>query len=165
MIVLEDLFRENNGEAIIYKGKEIIGIDRISVPKKFKVAIRLISTNSEWKQAVDVKVNGKIYLKDGGEAKHFALWESLFRDEPEDNGCVICSGTSKDGIFLVWNAWENKGTRTRHDAWTGNGGMIKEEIREGVYRYYCNDGHLDKYRPIDFDDIIFEVEVINQEKE
>ena len=160
MVPLEKLFRDTDGDSIIYKGKEIIAIDRISVPKNFKVAIRLISTNSEWKQGIDVKVNGEIFLEDGDQAKHFALWESLFRDRPEDKGCVICSGTAKDGIFLVWNVWENLGMRTRHDAWTDNGGMIKKEIRDGVYRYRCNDGHLEKYRPVDFDDIIFEVEVI-----
>ena len=64
MPCFEGLFIEAKSANIKYKDLELTMMDRIPVPKKFSGTIRLISTNSEWKQAacLDVYKYGQLEL-------------------------------------------------------------------------------------------------------
>jgi len=142
--------------SIKYKDLELFSLDRIPVKKKFSGTIRLISTNSEWKQAVVLKVpkgKGKITIDSdtSGACEGFFLWESGFKDDIHH-----FEGTSNDLQLLVYNAWQC-------DDWMGNmytnywshGAAMIIEVNGNTRRYRCNDGHPDD----NFDDIIFEVTI------
>jgi hypothetical protein len=146
-------FEESKGQPIIYNGVELVLGDRIPVPKKFSGTVRLISTNSEYKQAVRLDVMRGKLIMETGEGKGLCLWEDYLRDS-------VChfTGVSNDMELLVHNAWQ-------HILWTGvptinhwtHGAAMIVEIEGNKRTYRCNDGHPDE----NFDDIVFEV-IINE---
>jgi len=144
-------FTEAKSDSIIYKDKEIFCIDRIPVQKKFSGTVELISTNSEWKQAVCLDVlKGKIKM-DFGEAKKIALWEDYLKGNP-----IPFKGTTSAMQLIVYNAWE----QFTHlgvgftNYWQHGAAMIIE-VDGNTRRYRCNDGHPDD----NFDDIVFEITI------
>lgn len=158
-------FIESDGKPIMYNGQELIALDRLNVPKNFELLVRLISTNSEWRQGIRLSVNkGKLISNvddkrlAGTAGKKFVIWEEFFDVIPEDRYI----GKSTDGQLVVYNSWQRRTELEGSDSWFGNAAMIKKEIRKDVYRYECNDGHLD----YNFDDIIFEIEIkeLNKKK-
>ncbi|MDR2593250.1 MAG: hypothetical protein LBC87_00560 [Fibromonadaceae bacterium] len=143
-----------------YKDWELIRLDRIPVQRKFSGSLKIISTNSEWKQAVCLRVldkskDGKLKMDfDSEEAKGFFLWEHLFYDRKDEP--ILFKGTTKKMELIVYNAWGTTDWigNKRTDCWTGGAAMIVE-INGNTRKYRCNDGHPDD----NFDDIIFEVTI------
>jgi hypothetical protein len=146
----ERAFQEGRGDKIQYNGHELIGIDRVPVGKKFRGYLRILSTNSNWEQGLVLQVKGKL-TQNGKTHPSFRIWAYGYP------GPIYFEGTSKDNTLLVWNVWEN-GSR-EIDRWTGGAAMILE-IDDNIRRYRCNDGHPDD----NFDDIIFEIEILEDEK-
>jgi hypothetical protein len=145
MISFERDFINSKGKPIKYKDMELISIDRIPVNKKFSGYLRVVSTNSEWRQGVEIKVNGKMKIN-GVEGKSFIIWEENAKEN------VAFEGTAKEGALKVWNAWDiGNGTI---NAWLNGSAMILE-VDGNVRRYKCNDAHPDE----NFDDIVFEVTI------
>jgi hypothetical protein len=147
-------------DAINYKGKELIRRDKLNIyaNKKTEIIVRLISVNSEYRQGICVHVSkGNIYdLKAETKGKNYILWQELYSQFYTTGECKLQIKT-KDGYFVVWNAWDygiHDYTITSFNEL--GAAMIKEKIRDGLYRYYCNDGHKDE----NFDDIVFEVEIL-----
>jgi len=149
----EQDFIKSKGAPIKYKEWEIVNVDRISVQKKFSAVLRLISTNSEWRQAIRVKVrNGKLF-GNSQETKSFIVWAD---DLKEHNSILHFEGVTKDLQFFVHNAWEQFDHRNTPflNYWMGNAAMILE-VDGNTRRYRCNDGLSDD----NFDDIIFEITI------
>lgn len=48
-------FMRSPGKPITYNNEELIRSDRIQVNKNFHVSVKLVSTNSEWKQGDKIK--------------------------------------------------------------------------------------------------------------
>lgn len=168
MPFFETMFRGNR--IIEYKGETLYRADHISVEPVFKVRVRLISTNSEWKQFINLSVNkGGYLLAENTGAQGFRLHEDTMPPEVE------LIGQSKDGILHVWNGWIEPPAWTEPHYQDGyrnirilespmscvRGAAMKKEIRGDTLRYYCNDGHPDE----DFDDIIFELTVLPVEQD
>jgi len=144
-------FAKSNGKPIKYKDWELIGIDRIPVQKKFSGTLKIISTNSEWKQAVCLdSEKGKLTIGSQKEKK-FVVYEDDLNDD-----VLHFEGTSKGLQLIVYNAWEQTGHNTTPylNYWMGNAAMILE-VDGNTRRYRCNDGHRDD----NFDDIIFEITI------
>jgi hypothetical protein len=151
----EEFFIESRGKPISYNGMELFTIDRIPVNKKFSGTVRLISTNSEWKQAIRLTVTkGKLRINADreGEAKSVCLWEEYLQ-----KGDCHFEGTTRDLELIVHNAWEQFAWTDRPftNFWKHGAAMIVE-VDGSTRRYRCNDGHPDD----NFDDIVFEI-VIN----
>jgi hypothetical protein len=146
MPVFQDDFIE--ADTIMYKGVELFSVDRIPVQRKFSGTLKIISTNSEWRQAAHLQVldkrkDGKLKIdSDPEEAKGFFLWESKDKDKKMQLG--------------VTNAWAQPDWtgKTFTNYWQGGAAMIVE-VNGNTRRYRCNDGHPDD----NFDDIIFEVTI------
>lgn len=83
--------------------------------------------------------------------KHI-FWEELWT-EGHFKGPYLIEGTSKDGIFWIYNSWYENGCT---ESWVKNAAMIEEKISDSEFIYHCNDGQMD----YDFDDIVFRVKVI-----
>ena len=157
----DEEFMKAQGIPIKYNNWELIRINRIPVQKIFSGYLKIISTNSEWKQAVCFNVNGKLIvpspLGEPIEGKKFIIWADDLGDE-----ILPFKGTSKDLQFTVYNAWEDisrakftEQTGQRYsDSWLGGAAMIVE-VDGNTRRYRCNDGHPDD----NFDDIVFEITI------
>lgn len=145
------LFSEIKEQTVLYNDEVLMRIDKIPVPKKFKLSVILISTNSEWQQAIKIKTKGKIVSQGSNIiSDYFILWEKYLREEAKfDYDCL-----SKNNELIVWNAWDHGDGVVQ--AWLRGAAMKKEIIAPNHFRYYCNDGHPDA----NFDDIIFDV-IIN----
>jgi len=147
----EKEFVESKGAPIKYKKWEIIRTDRIAVQKKFSGTVKLISTNSEWQQAVYLRVLSGNLKIDEDKGKAFVLWEDALNE-----GVIHFEGATKDLQLLVYNAWnqiDHLGTEFTN-AWYHGAAMIVE-VSGNTRRYRCNDGHPDD----NFDDIVFEVTI------
>jgi hypothetical protein len=147
----EKEFVESKSAPIKYKDLELICIDRIPVKKNFSGTIRVISTNSEWRQAICLRVaDGKLTVFSQKE-KSFIVWA----DDIKDNALQF-EGRSKSMQLIVYNAWEQTGKMgdTFTNFWKHGAAMIVE-VNGNTRRYRCNDGHPDD----NFDDIIFEVTI------
>jgi hypothetical protein len=148
------------GETLKYKGVELFSIDRIPVQKKFSGSLKIISTNSEWKQAaylrvLDKRKDGKLKIdSDPEEAKGFFIWEPENKDKKDE--IILFEGTTKKMELIVSNAWAQPDWtgRTFTNYWQEGAAMIVE-VNGNTRRYRCNDGHPDD----NFDDIIFEVTI------
>lgn len=76
MVEFESLFRKSAGKPIQYHGETLMLMDKIPVPDKFKLSVILLSTHSEWQQAIKFKTKGKITSHNSGiESPYFMLWE------------------------------------------------------------------------------------------
>lgn len=136
-------FMNAKGAPIKYKGLELIRLDRIPVKKKFSGYLRIISTNSEWKQGIRIKVDGLMTIN-AREGNDFIIWAD------DVKGDIPLEGTTKKSQLIIWNAWDTGSGRV--DAWLNGAAMILE-LDGSIRRYKCNDSHPDE----NFDDIIFEV--------
>jgi hypothetical protein len=144
-------FSKSNGKPIKYKDWELIAIDRIPVQKNFSGTLKIISTYSEWKQAVCLgSEKGKLVIGSKKEKK-FVVYE-----DDIDDDVLHFEGTSKGLQLIVHNAWEQFDHRNTPflNYWVGNAAMILE-IDGNTRRYRCNDSHPDD----NFDDIIFEITI------
>ena len=106
----------------------------------------LLSTGSEWPQAILLKMKGSLISRiTGVQAPNMAL---LAKDLPELHSydCL-----SQSGELLVWNAWADP--RCALEAWAQGAAMRKETLSPNHFRYRCNDGHVND----DFTDIIFDL--------
>lgn len=154
MIVnFSDLFWKSKGEPIQYGGKTLLSIDRFPIENKFQVMLKLISTNSTWKQAIQVAINSGSMTVDGViKRKRFRFWEDDLRQEP--NQTIIIHGKTKSQSISFWNTYERvyRDGQKVIESWTMNAAMIKGE--NGIY--YCNDAQMND----DFHDLIFQIKVI-----
>ncbi|MCL2219825.1 MAG: hypothetical protein FWC23_07170 [Chitinispirillia bacterium] len=143
-------FVKSNGGPIKYNGMELIRLDRIPVQKKFSGTLKLISKNSDWRQAIHLKVKKGKLIINSQEAKFFITWADDLRDH---NNTLHFEGVAKDLQLLVYNAWEQLGASST-DSWICGAAMILE-VNGNTRRYRCNDGYPDD----NFDDIIFEITI------
>jgi hypothetical protein len=153
MLCFSDEFAKSNGKPIKYKDWELIGIDRIPVQKNFSGTLKIISTNSKWKQAVCLDSDKGGTLTMGSQKqKRFVVYADDVNDD-----VLHFEGTSKGLQLIVYNAWEQFDHMINAPSltyWMGNAAMILE-VDGNTRRYKCNDGHL--YAK--FKDIIFEITI------
>ena len=152
MVEFKSLFRKSAGKPIQYHGETLMLMDKIPVPDKFKLSVILLSTHSEWQQAIKFKTKGKITSHNSGiESPYFILWEKDLWEAQTHNERYEYECISKSNEMMVWNAWEND--KGGLEAWVRGAAMKKEVIAPNRFRYYCNDGHIDD----NFDALIFDI--------
>ena len=145
------LFDEVQEDSVIYNGRKIMCIDKLSVEKNFIAEIELISTNSKWRQGISFFTEGSIDVGKGIVGSEHIFWEELWTEL--NMGPIRIEGQSENGIFMIWNSWDWAGCI---ESWTMNGAMIKEVVNENEFIYYCNDREVDD----DFDDIVFKIKFL-----
>lgn len=95
MINFSELFMKSDGKPIRYKGKTLLLMDQLPVTREFSIMLKLISTNSQWKQAIQIAINTGSMTVDGIiKGKRFRFWEDDLREEPDQT--VIIHGKTKD---------------------------------------------------------------------
>ncbi len=152
MPLFETLFMASKGQPTEYNGETVFLADTLNAGKQFRLRVRLISTDSEWIQAIQLRVGKGGYLTcEGKSSRIIQLTENTMSSEVE------LIGTAEDGKVTVNNAWIVKGhagKETVH-SWH-NGAAMRKVINDSVVRYYCCDGHPDG----SFDNLVFEIEII-----
>ncbi len=140
-------FAAATGEPVEYRGHQLIRLDRLPLHGATKVRVVFEAVNSEWRQGVRLKCEGRFLVNGRGIPGKggFVLWPDTAPPEVE---VEVSSPTSE---VLVYNVWDT-GDGTIH-SWHNGAAMIVEDISDGR-RYRCNDGEADD----DFDDIVFRVE-------
>ena len=146
--MFEERFINSKGKPIEYKGKTIYMIDYFDVPiGKSKIRVEFISTDSDWKQGIELQINGNLIVNNQKLSKGTRLW----KDSAPKSAKIELN--SKDGKLMVMNIWDHGDGITQK--WHNGGAMYFEETKNGKI-YYCNDGHPND----DFNDLIFNIERI-----
>ena len=142
------LFTESKGQPIIYKGKELKMMDRVSLPSgNVSFKLRFVSSDSDYKQGIILETKGDFYINEQKIPKKIVLWEDTAPKE------VLMQVKSKNKEVLIYNAWRLPNGTIHY--WY-NGGALYTENQDGKIIYHCNDGFPDE----DFNDLIFSVEII-----
>ena len=66
-------FQNAKGNPVKYKNLELIRIDRIPVKRGITGWLKVISTNSEWKQGIRIKIDGLMSINPC-EGNDFIIW-------------------------------------------------------------------------------------------
>lgn len=109
--------------------------------------LRLVfeSCNGEWRQGIQLQVNGKFKVNGQSIRKGIVLWHDT---APEVVNFEISANVSTVEVNNVWDV----GDGVIH--WWHNGAAMIVEAVENGSRYHCNDGFADD----DFNDIVFRIE-------
>ncbi|HVS90707.1 MAG TPA: hypothetical protein VHE59_01660 [Mucilaginibacter sp.] len=142
------LFTQSKGQPIIYNGKELKMIDRVTLKESStKIKITFLTTDSIWKQGVVIKTKGYFDINDQKFSDKIVLWEYT---APKEVELIV---KSKDKILVIYNVWETLDGTIHY--WHNGGAMYVEE-RDQTRIYDCNDGVADD----DFNDLVFQIIVL-----
>ena len=151
------MFEEQNATEIEYKGKQVSSFYRYDKKGKYRLKFTFVSTNSQHEQSIILHLdgfkgkifwNGKRLKKERRRFPQIIFEETLAPKEfeleiiLEEGDIEISNGYSKTDVGRI-------------DCFMGGCAMIKEELGEDKFRFYCNDIDWDD----DFDDLIFDLEI------
>lgn len=142
----EQLFLESQGQPILYKGKELIMIDKINLlNNEANFKIKFLKTDSHLMQGIMLETKGVFKVNGKKASIKIVLWENT---APEDiNVCV----NSKNKEVIIYNVWKSL-DETIH--YWHNGGAMYVQYFDNYRIYNCNDGFPDD----DLNDLIFKIE-------
>jgi len=153
LIIFSEEFDKTDCKPFIYKDKLVMMWDRIPVSiAETRIFYRIVSTNSEWRQGFSIATKGETESSD--EIIVSKGWGDIWEDISPHEGEIKCR--SKNGLLEVKNIWDTGNGCI--ESWNNGAAMWYEEIPNGR-RYHCNDGHFDD----DFDDIVFEIVILDGE--
>lgn len=128
--------------------------DCIRVSNKGRVRLEFLDGRDDFRQGVDIDVNGGFHLADGSKIKTLRTW----RDSRYSN-VVEYDFISSDDLLWVWNVYEvvyeSKEAGVRK--WTDNAGFWIEESLPHARVYHCSAGPCS---PPDFEALVFRLTVI-----
>jgi hypothetical protein len=149
--MLEDEFAKARKRCIEYQGRGVYLYEELTVPPQGSVRIRIEGTRSEWRQGLWIGQmirNSRLRLKiDDVTAPSRVFWTDTCPSEVE------MEIEAPDGILHLSNIWESG--RGQRQSQQEGAGMLREEVRPGVIRYRCNDGHAEAT----FDHLVFTLEL------
>lgn len=111
-------------------------------------AFTFVSSTSNFRQGLRIKIRGGSLTVDGVTATEFVLWRDTAPDMVEVEVAWKSTGTRS---LRIWNCWEHNGVM---HAWMGNAGMRVDDDCEGGIRLRCSDGEGEP----DFTDLVAEVQ-------
>lgn len=162
-MMFSEMFLENMSDEIDYQGKLITRYYKFTEKGAYKFKFNFISKDSNYGQSIeflienfvgDIFYNGKKMKKPRGK---FPSIMHEIKNPPEyfevdvvlqDGDLTICNGYSRPNLPGIWGYLY------------GGCAMHKVDLGENHYRFYCNDYEDDD----DFDDLIFELEIIKVEE-
>lgn len=160
--MFSSLFKEQNSHEIEYKGKKINAYYTFNKKGEYILRFKFISSSSNYLQAIIIhwdSFEGQLFI-DGVEAKKpkkkfpQTLLNEKYTPKQFEIKVILNSGE-----FRICNASDLLGDEKIWRSLYGGCAMLIEEIGKNHYRFNCNDHEIDD----DFDDLIFEMEIINCE--
>ncbi len=154
------LFAESHSNEIEYKGKRVIRYFELNEPGEYNIKFVFIKSNSKFNQAIVLlfidDFVGEYYLNDEKQQirKKRFFKVSHWMDEPDmtmDVKIIL-----KKGKVVICNGSDPLGTKQINHTLSYGCAIHIEEIGQNKYRFNCNDHEDDD----DFDDLIFEMEIV-----
>ena len=151
------MFEEQNATKIEYKGKQVSALYRYDKKGKYRLKFTFVSTNSQYEQSIILHLDGfkgKIFWNGKRLKKERRRFPQIIFEEtwaPKEFELEIIL---EEGDIGISNGY-SKTDVGRIDCFMGGCAMIKEELGEDKFRFYCNDIDWDD----DFDDLIFDLEI------
>ncbi len=135
-------------DGIRWGARRIWHVNRLAVPPKGIVRLELIEWNKTIRQAVDLRVDGKIVVRDNQGVKLLRTWcDDTLQD------IVEYEYAARDGFITTWNAYTMPRT-DQPEMWTVNAGMWCEDEDSGRV-FHCNAGMTS---PPTFTDLVYRVQ-------
>jgi hypothetical protein len=148
MVEFETLFKNSNGQKIIYNSKELVLIDRVTLNSNSSLKLIFEEVNSQWRQGVVLETKG-YFIIDGHKFKNsIVLWQDTAPQE------VNINVDTKTKEIIIYNVWDVGNGITHY--WHNGAAMYIEHTHK-ERQYFCNDGYPDD----DLNDLIFKL-VINE---
>lgn len=161
-LCFENLFRKSSGSPVKYKDKTLYLFDKFSISDEDILLISIENTNSQFTQGLALTIEGECEIKGKRYKKNrytkVLFWEDSTILDPKNIEVKVFTKKNYINIQNIWEQVDYAGNKTTQKAHNG-AAMIVEEIDNGK-RYRCNDGTPDE----DFDDIIFTVQRLKNEK-
>lgn len=151
------MFEEQNATEIEYNGKRISALYRYDKKGKHRLKFTFVSTNSQHEQSIILHLydfKGKIFWNGKRLKKERRRFPQIIFEETWAPKEFELEVILEDGDIEISNGC----LRPRSDMITcfvEGCAMIKEELGEDKFRFYCNDIDWDD----DFDDLIFDLEI------
>ena len=144
----QTLFEKANGQPILYKGKELVQLDKINLSANtIALKITFLSTDSKYTQGIVLRTKGEFEIEGTRLSKMTVLWEDT---APKEVDIMV---RSKDKMLYIYNAWKTE--KCAFESWYNGAAIYIEEI-DGAKIFHCNDGFPDD----DFNDLVFKVEFL-----
>ena len=151
------MFEEQNATEIEYKGKQISALYRYDKKGKYRLKFTFVSTNSQYEQSIILHLDGfkgKIFWNGKRLKKERRRFPQIIFEEtwvPKEFELEVIL---EEGNIAISNGCLRPTTETIA-CFVDGFAMIKEELGEDKFRFYCNDIDWDD----DFDDLIFDLEI------
>jgi hypothetical protein len=142
MMSLQEMFVASRGAPVVIDGKRIVQMDRLPI-RRAMVTISADATLTN--QGIALKTNkGGVRLSNGVSVSLLHTWF--------DSGLPLSVShfvECQDGELRVWNIYRTKhpGGSITEDAWTGNAGMLVENVSPTRRRYLCSPGYANGFDP------------------
>ncbi|WP_369952256.1 hypothetical protein [Ralstonia syzygii] len=146
---LAEQFAANEGQPITIDGKVVVNMFRRPVKPGQVFDLRFVQGVGLPKQGLRIKVKDGTVFINNQEIKEAIVW----KESAPKQLSIECRLKKKidTSELRIWNCWLDSGGVTQ--AWTGNAGMIVEEVSDGV-TLHCSAGSGD------FDPSALEVKLI-----
>lgn len=141
----QDAFTETDGKPISYQGKTLHMVDHFPTEGAKTLQLAFETCNSEWRQGVALRVDGKFRVNGQTISKHIVVWQDT---APQTVELMLIGKAPSVAVNNVWDIGNGV-----TEAWHNGAAMIIEPVANGR-RYRCNDGFADD----DFDDVVFRLE-------
>jgi len=159
MIYFSSLFAQANSDHIEYNGKIVNAYNKFDLKGRHRIKVKFLSTNSKYVQAIVlslVNFRGNVYLN--GERimiKKTAFPKINFWQDTAPKEFEIEIDLS-EGSIGIFNGADPIGDKRFCKFGSDGCAMIIEDLGKKKI-YHCNDFENDD----DFDDLVFEMEVLN----
>ena len=153
------MFLEQKSFKIEYKGKMVNAYFPFEKKGSYLFKFSLLSSSSNYLQAIIIhwdSFEGHIYINGEEIKKPKKRFPQTIFDEKYAPKQFEMRVVLQSGKFRICNGSDLLGDESIWRSLYGGCAMIIEEIGENYYRFYCNDHENDD----DFDDLIFEMEII-----
>lgn len=159
MIVFSVQFAEQNSFEIEYKGKKVNAFYTFDRKGTYKLKFSFVSVNSLYSQAIVLHLDSfKGELSIGGQKikKPKGRFPQLIFSKKHTPKQFELDVILQEGDIAICNGSIDAQVPEICRSLNGGCAMIIEEIEENHLRFYCNDYENDD----DFDDLIFDLEII-----
>jgi hypothetical protein len=133
---LQAQFQDSRGNPVLVNGQIVMAVDRIPIQRGI-VEIEFTSFIPGQGVQLDAGKKGKIWLSDGSTTVRVRILAHSSLPNLASHK-VACP----EGILSVYNVYELRYTSGQpyHSMWSGNAGMIVEEVAPFVRKYRCSQG-------------------------
>jgi len=136
---LQDRFLDSRGAPVKVGDLLVFQIDKIYIPERARVTIQFIGEKIFYNSAAVIAIPspGRILLSDGSAVSAVKTWDE--EGLPREVSYVVESAGRKLQIYNKYRT-KHKNDILTEDSFTGNSGMVIEEVGSDKKRYKCSNG-------------------------